>query len=228
MPTRIPFSDLGNADLIVDAIYEGGTNNNISDEPISKILNCGNAGGFRPVGGIVDQTVKYMVLTSSLAEEDWPDRIDTETGIFTYFGDNRDSGEDLHHPKGNQFLKDIFECLHVGDRKNIPPIFVFTKAPGGYNQQFRGLAVPGVEVMTENEDLVAAWRSKKDNRFLNYRAKFTILNVAKVKREWLRAITDGTPLKSAPEAWVDWMKNATYRALKYPEASSSQANNEHI
>jgi hypothetical protein len=38
---------------------------------------------------------------------------------------------------------------------------------------FRGLAVPGVEGEPA-DDLVAIWRSKKGERFQNYRAKFTI------------------------------------------------------
>jgi hypothetical protein len=228
MPKKISFSRLANADLVVDAIYEGGPWKNIKSEPISKVLACGNTGGFRPVGSIKNQQVKYMVLTSSLAEVDWPDRLDNETGIFSYYGDNRNPGTELHDPMGNVFLRDIFKWLHAGEREKVPPILVFTKAPGGYNQQFKGLAVPGVEGMTENEDLVAAWRSKKGQRFQNYRANFTVLDVLKVEQKWLKAISDGNPLLHAPKAWSNWASHGTVHALKAPSVSKVRSRDEQL
>ena len=44
----IQFTDIKTSDLFIDAIYEGGTNKNISDDPIKEIFPVGNAGGFRP------------------------------------------------------------------------------------------------------------------------------------------------------------------------------------
>ena len=41
------FKELEKADLIVDAIYEGGDKGNVSDDPISKLLKCGNQAGYR-------------------------------------------------------------------------------------------------------------------------------------------------------------------------------------
>jgi len=49
---------------------------------------------------------------------------------------------------------------------------------------FSSLAMPGVEADPAN-DLVAIWRSKKGERFQNYRAKFTILDTGTVSREWI-------------------------------------------
>ena len=84
--TRItPYTDLQDADLIVDAIYEGDPEGNIRNEPISKLLGCGNQGGFRKVGS----PAKYVVLFSSLEDRDWPDGLDTTTGLFVYYGDNK-------------------------------------------------------------------------------------------------------------------------------------------
>ena len=37
-----------------------------------------------------------LVLTSSLADPDWPDTMDRETGVFTYYGDNKKPGRELH------------------------------------------------------------------------------------------------------------------------------------
>ena len=49
MPRILPFSALSAADLVVDAVYEGGTAGNTGDDPLSKLLRVGNQGGFRRV-----------------------------------------------------------------------------------------------------------------------------------------------------------------------------------
>jgi hypothetical protein len=57
--------------------------------------------------------------------------------------------------------------------------------------------VPGVEA-DPADDLVAIWRSKKGERFQNYRAKLTILDSGTVS---LEAVRKGDPLHaSAPAA----------------------------
>jgi hypothetical protein len=48
----IPFSDLEDADLIIDAVYEGGNTGNIADDPLAKLLRGGNAGNFRFCGSV--------------------------------------------------------------------------------------------------------------------------------------------------------------------------------
>jgi len=44
------FKNLKSADLQVDALYEAGISGNLGDDPISKLMGCGNQGGFRIVG----------------------------------------------------------------------------------------------------------------------------------------------------------------------------------
>ena len=46
----VPFDELAEADLIVDAVYLGGVANNSADDPLNKLTRCGNMGGFRKVG----------------------------------------------------------------------------------------------------------------------------------------------------------------------------------
>ena len=42
------FDELENADLVIDAIYKGGTAPNMSAEPFHKLIpRCENSGGFR-------------------------------------------------------------------------------------------------------------------------------------------------------------------------------------
>lgn len=47
----VPHNQLSMSDLIVDAVYEGGADGQLSGEPISKLLpGSGNMGGFRVSG----------------------------------------------------------------------------------------------------------------------------------------------------------------------------------
>jgi len=42
------FDELESADLVIDAIYKGGTAPNMSAEPFHKLIpRCENSGGFR-------------------------------------------------------------------------------------------------------------------------------------------------------------------------------------
>jgi hypothetical protein len=80
-------ADLINADLMVDRIYEGGRAGNASDHPLPHLVGVSNQGGFRYIG--TKDAPKLAVLTSTLKDLDWPDNLDREVGIFTYFGDNK-------------------------------------------------------------------------------------------------------------------------------------------
>ena len=101
-------------------------------------------------------------------DADWPDFIDVYTGVFTYFGDNKRPGFELHDTprRGNKLLQSCFTRLHNSpqQRVKIPPFLVFTKGSKGRDVVFRGLAAPGVEA-DPADDLVAIWRSKKGERF---------------------------------------------------------------
>ena len=88
--------DLSTTDLVVDHIYGGSRKGNSSDDPLPKLLGVDNGAGFRVLGQKrAVSTLKMLVLKSNFNEPDWPDHIDTETGILTYYGDNRKPG-DLH------------------------------------------------------------------------------------------------------------------------------------
>ena len=212
----IEFKNLKNSDLLLDAMYEGGSEKHIGDDPISKLVGCGNQGGFRFLGPSGDR--KLCVLYSDLMSPDWPDFIDFETGRFTYYGDNKKPGCDIHDKTGNSFLRDIFNCLHTELRKNIPPIFIFTKGPKGKDAAFRGLAVPGAIEINQTDDLISIWKTKNSKRFLNYKATFTILKAQVISRSWIRDIQNGNPLSSnAPSEWVHWVKIGKYFPLRAPK-----------
>jgi hypothetical protein len=219
----ILFSDLSNADLGIEAVYKGGTKGNVADDPLGKLLPVGNQGGFRYAGSPKTDDLRLVVLYTSGSDRDWPDNLDRESGLFTYFGDNREPGEELHVTSrgGNAILRTAFERLH-GDaaaRSKVPPFLIFDRASRttGRDVRFLGLAVPGGPEVRSVDDLVAVWRTTAGERFQNYRAIFTILDVPVLSRVWLDAVIAGHPLgTSCPKPYRDWVEEKSYKALRSP------------
>ena len=215
MSFKVEFDQLERADLRVDAVYKGGSFGDVRDDPIGKILPCGNQGGFRY--NKVSGNYGFVVLYSSLAEPDWPDTLDMRTGRFIYYGDNRKSGCELHDTKklGNVILRDTFSwSRNEVDRKKVPPFFVFTKTGAGRDVQFRGIAVPGARALRPEESLSAVWRFDENGRFQNYSAMFTILDESIVKREFIDDILAEIPHSTnAPNSWLEWVNTGEYNPL---------------
>jgi len=213
--------ELGLSDLVIDCLYQGGRNGNSSDDPLNLLLPVSNQGGFRIIG--TKTQPRLVALTTSLDDPDWPDEIDKEAGIFTYFGDNKKPGHELHDtPRyGNLLLKHMFNSVHSepNQRDKVPPIFVFEKARKWRDVIFLGLAVPGATNLDSNSDLIAVWKQRGGSRFQNYRAKFTILNTPIIPRSWIEEIVEGSPMgQSCPESWRSWVETGTYAPLKAPRS----------
>jgi len=217
---RIPFDELPIADLTVGAVYEGGKLGTSGDDPLAKLLPVGNQGGFRFTGQQKTHAYRLAVLYTSGAEADWPDLLDPETGRFTYFGDNRRPGKELHTTQrgGNALLRFVFDALHgePAQRHLIPPFFIFSKLPGpGRAIEFLGLAVPGAKDVTPSGDLVAVWRTTAGHRFQNYRALFTVLETATAPRAWIDELLTGAPLgPHCPNTFRAWVESGTYTPLE--------------
>jgi hypothetical protein len=208
---------LASADLVVDREYAGGVAGNARDEPIHHLLGVSNQGGFRYLGK--SSALRMLVLFSSFDDPDWPDSIEPTSGLFVYFGDNKKPGRELHEtPRfGNKILRDIFDDIHSAPakRERVPPIFVFARASRGRNVIFRGLAVPGANGIPSTQDLVAVWKSAEGRRYQNYRAMFTLLDVATVSRSWIKDIAAGNPLsESTPAAWRAWRSTGAINPLR--------------
>jgi hypothetical protein len=143
----VEFDRLAGADLVLERVFRGGAAGNTADDPLARLLPVGNQGRFRTHGRPAKDAVKLAVLYTSGAEPDWPDALDLHSGTFTYFGDNRSPGRDLHDTprKGNLLLGRIFEWAHQGvpGRLRVPPFLLFDKAGPGRDVRFRGLLAPG-------------------------------------------------------------------------------------
>lgn len=214
---NFPHEQLQKAPLVIDAVYNGTRAKNAGDDPLGPLLGVSNSGGFRTLGKL--DALKLVVLTSSGSDPDWPDSIDLETGVLTYYGDNKRPGRELHDtPRwGNQILRDVFAQASGDDeaRAKVPPIFAFFSTGEYRDVRFGGLVVPGTDSLHAEEDLVAVWKASEGLRFQNYRARFTVLNVESVSREWIESLRSGIPdLNLAPPAWRDWVATGARRALR--------------
>lgn len=219
------------AELRVDATYR---NTNNWRNPLDRFnrffrfsdgRGINNTSGFRPKsrkGGSTSATdCAFCVLVSNFGEVEWPDQLDVESGLFTYYGDNRRPGSAISDTAvgGNRLLERVFELLHSGDRASICPFLCFESFAGseGMCMRFIGLAVPGADGYSSLEDLVAVWRRSGKQRFQNYRAAFTILDAPTVSHEWLDGLVLGkTPIESpgCPPAFARWLQTGRYEALK--------------
>lgn len=218
----VAFTDLARADLTIDQVYLGGSHATIAADPLAKVLPVGNQGGFRYAGSPERDTLRLVALYTSGGNEDWPDALDPATGVFTYYGDNRKPAHKLHDtPRGgNRILRNAFELAHGNEqaRSCVAPFLLFERIPNaGRDIRFRGLLVPGTPLLPPDEQLVAVWRNRAGDRFQNYRAIFTVLDVGTVTRGWLTSVLAGRPAEeSPPRVWSDWVKTGIPKALLAP------------
>lgn len=212
MAIEVRYEDLANADLVVECVYKSGPSGNWSDDVLPKLIpRCESSGGFRKKKR-EDGSGKYayVVLYTTMQELEWPDYLDEETGIFRYYGDNREPGKALLDTwkKGNKVLEEVFSLLNSGESLcDMPPFFVFKRASNqGRDVQFLGLAAPGNPKLSQDKDLVAFWRTIDGQRFQNYEAYFTILDTGAepISRKWLESLIydHDNSYQYAPDAWL--------------------------
>ncbi len=227
----IPFAEVARSPLIVDAVYQGDRKGGAADDPLPRLLDVSNQGGFRYRGRL--DSLDLVVLKTSLDDPDWPDALDRESGTFIYYGDNKKPGHGLHETRrfGNELLRRFFDSLHAGEsgRRSIPPIFVFSGTGERRDARFLGLAVPGGPDIENFDDLVAVWRSSEGLRFQNYRARFTILDVSEISRVWIEdLIQRRDPLAHAPGVWADWVLTGRCRPLKAVRSIEHRSRSEQL
>ena len=218
---KVAFDELEGSDLTIDCIYAGGTKGDFSDDPLTKLFpKCGNQSGFRRVSrkdkNAKDETGKsklaYVVLTTSMSELEWPDYLNEETGVFRYYGDNRQAGRRHTSTKqeGNKILEHVFNLLNSGESlEDMPPFFIFKRTGQGRDFKFLGLAAPGTRDKSPDNELIAVWKTLNENRFLNYEAYFTILDTGEtaITQEWLHSLIHDhkNNLRYAPAAWKNFI-----------------------
>lgn len=185
-----------------------------------------NVGGFRPKSkstidskNIIDSA--FCLLITTFNDREWPDNLDLESGRFIYYGDNKSAGNLINETRigGNKLLEKIFDDLHSNHREQIQPLLCFEtyKDEGKAYMRFLGLAAPGGNGLSSDEDLVGVWKIKDGKRFQNYRAIFTIIDEAEIDKHWLQDLVDGISTidsKYCPRRWKEWVQTGLYKALE--------------
>lgn len=194
-----------------------------------------NGGGFRFKSKYGNDTsienAAFVLLVTDFSQHEWPDKLELDSGIFTYYGDNREVG-DLLSKQGNRLLNSVFDKVHTFNRGAVPPFLIFQKlkkTDGSY-MKFLGLAAPGGEGFSASEDLVAVWGAENLVRFPNYRGIFSVLKEDVVDLRWLDQLCEGIPPAEsdfAPTSWRTWVVNNKYNILqcevkKRPRTKSEQ------
>lgn len=236
MSKIVKYEDIPKQEYInIDTIYQNGG----YQDAMSLLMRVRNGGGFRPCKGKA-----YYVIHSTKSDVDWPDYLDNEIGLYTYYGDNKEPGFELHSKMGNNFLKDIYDKLSYGtreDRLKIQPIFLFENNKENKGVQYKGLLVPGFPNVNEKEFLVAMWASKGNKeRFQNYKALFTVLdpsegsidkpNDERMNLKWLEDIKSGKCYDSiyAPISYKRWVDSGKYTPLESKRLSEIRNKEEQL
>jgi len=219
-------------DLRIDAIYRNTNNWKDPKDEFNSMFKSfpdgkgiQNAGGFRyrsrikGTRGILNAS--FVILVTNFEEKGWPDKLDIENGIFTYYGDNRLPGKELHDTKigGNRLLRQVFQDLYENKRPRIPSFLFFENLQNvqGSFMKFLGLAAPGAASASSFDGLVAVWRTYDGRRFQNYRATFTVLKEENIPWAWLDDLVKGeVPIesRSCPPAWSKWVKSGVADPLR--------------
>ncbi len=192
--------DFLSSDLIPGAIYRASTESvGKGNEVLSQLLpGISNSGGFRARAG--DGDPQIVILYSTGAEGEWPDSLDASGETFTYYGDNRKPGKELHSTArgGNRLLRKWFDAWGNGDRETVPLILGFRKSEfaGGSDIEFIGVLVPGTQNDAPHESLRIERRENSNGDFENYRAQFTVLDTGAVDGDFIR--------DSISQRTVDW------------------------
>ncbi len=226
MQNKVKFENI-NSDstkIIIDCVYEHGKPWSLSNDALSKLMKVKNVGGFRTKSGL-----KYVVLYSTNSDIYWRDELDTEQGLYIYYGDNKQPGVDIHTPYGNRVLKDVFEYAESNElevRKKIPPFFLFESDREQGGVKFRGLLVPGYRGVNHFDWLTAVWAQLNEGgRFQNYKSMFTVLDTstgsvespkdATIDIRWLKDLEAGKGFESkyAPLSWKNYIEKGIFKPL---------------
>lgn len=211
------YDQLRESDLVVGATYEWGPTNSTAHEPLKELLSIRSTGGFRPRKKTGGKTWEYafVVLYSTGSKKEWPDNLDLERGLFTYYGDNKKTTDEWRNTLGNRILDYAFRMTQSSEnRRKLYPFFIFTIVPNQRHARFMGVAVPGHPSISSDEELEIVEMPVGAGRFYNYKGVFSILNIPVVGRAFIEELLNGDLLGvEAPNAWKDWVENDEYDLL---------------
>ena len=185
-------------DLVTGKLYPW-TPSGYAGEPITRLLPVSNTRGIR-VATRSDGSIALVVLYDTAEQSEWPNSFDENTGIMTYYGDNRDLDKPFDSKPGNVRLQEAFGILHDGllNRVWIPLFLVFQKSTVQSGVIFAGKFIPGGPNIQPGKDLTVTENPS------NLCVKLTKLDADVVSREFLNAFMASPTTKYAPASYKNW------------------------
>ena len=193
---------------------------NVGADALGRLLPVGNSGGFRyRMRGPAAALANCALIACTEDEPNWADHLDVETGRFTYYGDNRRPGHELHEtPRGAIDCSDkLFDAVRSGNRSAVPPLFIFTTTgvwtrsslsrsssagstePSGDGRSHRSLENRVGEPSTELQGRVHRPRRGRG------------------ARAWIVDLLARNPMSpNTPTVWADFVTSGVYRSLLAP------------
>ena len=91
-----------------------------------------------------------------MEELEWLDFPDEETGVFRYYGDNGQPGNDMRNTRrrGNLLLEEVFDFLNSNNLEDIH-LSSYLRRLEMEEKKFLGLATPGNGNISQDRDLVS-------------------------------------------------------------------------
>lgn len=93
------------------------------------------------------------------------------------------------------------------------------------------MAVPGYPGISGTDDIIAIWKTTNRQRFQNYRAIFTILDIPFISRDWINSLlgpTDRIGLISVPTTYQKWLTTGVYTPLIAPSTKTIRTPTEQL
>ena len=206
------YGELGEAPLIVGALYKNNPNIKFGGNPLKALgLRGQNTGGFR-----FKKTTNYCILNYTGEKAHWPDCIDPKSGIVHYYGDNNGNKDGkLLSTRGNHLLHEQHKLLRAKDYAGMKVFLVFEGVPKT-GVIFRGLAVLGMPSGRTQDCLQIVKATLDDGRVVdNYHVNLTLLDIHSLSREDIAALNQAkSPITGAKCALQAWRKSGAVRALQ--------------
>lgn len=213
MDKFVTFENLKNVSLKPRYIYKGGKQGNISDDPFNALLNVGNAAGMRPKKNINGNLAYIVLITNPSNHEEYPDKLNKDLNILTYFGDQRIPERDYldTKQKGNFNIEKLFHEVFSKNcnNANLFPCFYFEKnGDTGRDYTFHGIVYPLTKNQKLNEVCEKVIIPSDKGIIENLKFLFALDTASEISRDWLTdLLLDNKNSSNAPASWKEFIQN---------------------
>ncbi len=164
--------------------------------------------------------VPLIIFHSNPYKEDqeqtpWRDLIFQEDGRVIYNGDNKNSNQKAHEPRGNKKILELIELyssINKTDRLKAPPIIITKSIKLNGKTSYRQFI--GVGLINQSPRLVQQYEKSSGKVFSNYQFEVTLISLQPEEDfdwNWIddrrnEKLNDVEASKKAPKNWLKWVE----------------------